>query len=273
MSLLALEKWKLSGQTAIVTGAGSGIGQGCAIALGRAGANVVVNFIGKREGADETVAAITASGAKAIALECDVSDEAQVTHMFASAVDHFGTVDILVNNAGVQADAPVAKMTLAQWNKVIGVNLTGQFLCAREAVREFQRRGLRPDVSSALGKIICISSVHQIIPWSGHVNYAASKGGVNMMMQTFAQELAPQKIRVNSVCPGAIQTPINRSAWETPDALRNLLRLIPDKRIGQPDDIARAVVFLASDVADYINGTSIYVDGGMTLFPGFSTGG
>jgi glucose 1-dehydrogenase len=263
----------LSGQTAIVTGAGSGIGQGCAIGLGRAGANVVVNFIGNRTGADETVKAITASGAKAVALECDVSDEAQVTRMFASTVEQFGTVDILVNNAGLQADAPFAKMTLAQWNKVIGVNLTGQFLCAREAVREFQRRGPRPEVSVALGKIICMSSVHQIIPWSGHANYATSKGGINMMMQSIAQELAPHKIRVNSVCPGAIQTPINRSAWETPVAMQDLLTLIPYKRIGKPEDIARVVVYLASDQSDYINGTSIYVDGGMTLFPGFSTGG
>jgi glucose 1-dehydrogenase len=263
----------LGGQTAIVTGASSGIGKECAIALGRAGANVGVNFFGKRTGADEAVEAIIQSGAKAVALECDVSNEEQVKSMFAGAVEHFGTVDILVNNAGLQADAPLAKMTLAQWNKVIGVNLTGQFLCAREAVREFQRRGLRPDVSCALGKIICISSVHQVIPWSGHVNYAASKGGVNMMMQSIAQEMAPLKIRVNSVCPGAIQTPINRAAWETSEALRELLTLIPYKRIGQPDDIARAVVWLASDDADYVNGTSLFIDGGMTLFPGFATGG
>jgi glucose 1-dehydrogenase len=273
MSSLKSDNRKLVGQTAIVTGASSGIGQKCAIALGQAGANVGVNFVGKRTGADEAVQAIIASGAKSLALECDVSDEAQVTRMFASAVDRFGTVDILVNNAGLQADAPLASMTLAQWNKVIGVNLTGQFLCAREAVREFQRRGLRPEVSCALGKIICISSVHQVIPWSGHVNYAASKGGVNMMMQSIAQETAPLKIRVNSVCPGAIQTPINRAAWETSEALGKLLTLIPYKRIGQPDDIARAVVWLASDDADYVNGTSLFIDGGMTLFPGFATGG
>ena len=273
MPSLTSENRKLLGQTAIVTGASSGIGQKCAVALGQAGANVCVNFFGKRTGADEAVEAAIASGAKAIALECDVSDEAQVTRMFASAVEHFGTVDILVNNAGLQADAPLANMTLAQWNKVIGVNLTGQFLCAREAVREFQRRGLRPEVSCALGKIICISSVHQIIPRSGHVNYAASKGGVNMMMQSIAQETAPLKIRVNSVCPGAIQTPINRAAWETSEALGKLLMCIPYKRIGQPEDIARAVVWLASDDADYVNGTSLFIDGGMTLFPGFATGG
>jgi glucose 1-dehydrogenase len=264
---------KLLGQTTIVTGASSGIGQKCAIALGAAGANVCVNFFGKRQGADAAVDAIVAGGSEAVALECDVGNEDQVKSMFARAVERFGTVDILVNNAGLQADSPFAEMTLERWNKVIGVNLTGQFLCAREAVREFRRRGSRPGVSCALGKIICVSSVHQIIPWSGHVNYAASKGGVNMMMQSIAQEMAPLKIRVNSVCPGAIQTPINRAAWETREALGQLLNLIPYKRIGQPDDIARAVVWLASDDADYVNGASLFIDGGMTLFPGFATGG
>lgn len=264
---------KLLGQTAIVTGASSGIGKACAVALGLAGANVCVNFFGKRAGADEAVEAIISSGAKAIAVECDVSNEDHVKSMFGSVVEHFGTVDILVNNAGLQQDSPLADMTLAQWNKVIGVNLTGQFLCAREAVREFTRRGLHPEISCALGKIICVSSVHQIIPWAGHVNYAASKGGVNMMMQSIAQELAPLRIRVNSVCPGAIKTPINRSAWDTPEALDRLLTLIPYKRIGQPEDIAEVVVWLASDAADYIAGASLYVDGGMTLFPGFATGG
>jgi glucose 1-dehydrogenase len=273
MTSSKLDSRKLVGQTAIVTGASSGIGQKCAIALGQAGANVCVNFFGKREGADAAVNAIVAAESQAVAVECDVGNEDQVKNMFARAVERFGTVDILVNNAGLQADAPLANMTLAQWNKVIGVNLTGQFLCAREAVREFQRRGLRPEVSCALGKIICISSVHQIIPWTGHVNYAASKGGVNMMMQSIAQETAPLKIRVNSVCPGAIQTPINRAVWETSEALAKLLKCIPYKRIGQPDDIARAVVWLASDDADYVNGASLYIDGGMTLFPGFATGG
>jgi len=274
MSLKAHSNFRtLVGQTAIVTGASSGIGKACAIALGRAGANVGVNFVGKRSGADEAVEAIIQSGAKAVALECDVSNEEQVKSMFASAVEHFGTVDILVNNAGIQDDSPLAKMTLAQWNKVIGVNLTGQFLCSREAVREFTRRGLRPEISCAVGKIICVSSVHQTIPWAGHVNYAASKGGLSMMMQSIAQELAPMKIRVNSVCPGAIKTPINRSAWETAEALEGLLTLIPYKRIGQPEDIAEAVVWLASDSADYVTGASLYVDGGMTLFPGFATGG
>jgi glucose 1-dehydrogenase len=193
--------------------------------------------------------------------------------MFAQAIEHFGTLDILINNAGLQQDAPFQEMTLRQWDQVIGVNLTGQFLCAREAVREFLRRGVVPAVSRAAGKIVCLSSVHEVIPWGGHVNYAASKGGIMQLMKSMAQELAPQKIRVNSIAPGAIQTPINRAAWETPEALSALLKLIPDGRIGEPDDIARAAVWLASDQSDYITGATIFVDGGMTLYPGFAAGG
>ena len=164
-------------------------------------------------------------------------------------------------------------MSLAQWNKVISVNLTGQFLCAREAVREFKRRGVVPSVSRAAGKIVCMSSVHDRIPWAGHANYAASKGGVMLLMKTLAQELAPFKIRVNSISPGAIRTPINTSAWSTQEALASLLTLIPYGRIGEPEDIGKATVWLASDDSDYVNGISLYVDGGMTLYPEFARGG
>ena len=193
--------------------------------------------------------------------------------MFRNVLESFGTLDILVNNAGLQQDASITDMTLAQWNTVIGINLTGQFLCAREAIREFKRRGVVSEVSSSAGKIICMSSVHEVIPWGGHVNYAASKGGVMLLMKSMAQELAPHRIRINSICPGAIRTPINRSAWETPEAYQSLLTLIPYQRIGEPEDIGRVAAFLASDQADYITGASIYVDGGMTLYPGFATGG
>jgi glucose 1-dehydrogenase len=193
--------------------------------------------------------------------------------MFAQMLKDFGTIDILVSNAGLQKDAPLEEMTLAQWNTVIGVNLTGQFLCAREAVREFKRRGVVKEVSVSAGKIICMSSVHETIPWAGHVNYAASKGGVMLMMKSIAQEVAPYRIRVNSICPGAIRTPINTDAWATPEAYNSLMTLIPYKRIGEPEDIGRVTAFLASDQADYINGASIFVDGGMTLYPGFATGG
>jgi glucose 1-dehydrogenase len=263
----------LKGQKAIVTGASSGIGKAIAIALGAAGADVVVNYVGGEQPALDVVKTITGAGGTAIAVQCDVSQEDQVQAMFQRAIKEFGTVDILINNAGLQKDAAVDEMTLAQWNTVIGVNLTGQFLCAREAIREFKRRGVRKDVSVSAGKIICISSVHEAIPWAGHVNYATSKGGVMLMMKTIAQEVAPHRIRVNSICPGAIRTPINTAAWETPEAYESLMRLIPYKRIGEPEDIGRVAVMLASDLADYINGTSIYVDGGMCLYPGFATGG
>ena len=263
----------LQGQKAIVTGANSGIGKAIAIALGHAGAEVVVNY---RDGEDAAVAVvkeIAQGGSRALAIRADVSREAEVKDLFRSAIEQLGTVDILINNAGLQRDAPFEDLTLDQWNAVIGVNLTGQFLCAREAVREFKRRGVVPEVSRAAGKIICISSVHEVIPWAGHVNYAASKGGVMLMMKSLAQEVAPHRIRVNSIAPGAVRTPINRDAWSTPEALDALLRLIPYKRIGEPEDIGRAAVWLASDDSDYVNGTSLFVDGGMTLYPEFASGG
>ncbi|WP_327681515.1 SDR family oxidoreductase [Streptomyces sp. NBC_00467] len=263
----------LKGQKALVTGANSGIGKATAIGLGRAGADVVVNYVTGADAAKEVVDEITSFGVRAAAYAADVSQEDQVVAMTDRMVEEFGTIDILVANAGLQRDARFTDMTLAQWQKVLDVNLTGQFLCAREATREFRRRGVVPEVSRAAGKIICMSSVHQIIPWAGHVNYASSKGGVQMMMATLAQELAPERIRVNAVAPGAIQTPINRDAWETAEAREELLKLIPYDRIGEPQDIAHAVVGLASDLMDYVVGTTLYVDGGMTLFPGFATGG
>jgi glucose 1-dehydrogenase len=263
----------LMGQTALVTGAASGIGAGVARALGAAGASVVVNYVTNPDAAEAVATDIRAKGTEALALQADVSNEAEVQEMFAKAIARLGAIDILVNNAGLQQDAPFTDMTLGQWNKVIGVNLTAMFLCAREAAREMIRRGVRADVSRAAGKIVCISSVHEMIPWAGHVNYAASKGGVRTFMQSLAQELAPHRIRVNSVAPGAIQTPINRAAWETPEALASLLRLIPYGRIGQPDDIGRVVAWLVSDDADYIHGQTIFVDGGMTLYPEFAHGG
>ena len=263
----------LAGQKALVTGANSGIGKGVAIALGRAGADVVVNYVARPEQAEEVVAEIRHEGGSAHAYQADVACEAQVEAMFAWMLKELGTIDILVNNAGLQKDAPFEEMTLEQWNTVIGVNLTGQFLCAREAVKEFKRRGVRPEVSCAAGKIICISSVHEVIPWAGHVNYAASKGGVMLMMKSIAQEVAPHRIRVNSVCPGAIRTPINTAAWSTPEAYADLMKLVPYKRIGEVEDIGRVVAWLASDEADYITGVSIFVDGGMTLYPGFEAGG
>jgi glucose 1-dehydrogenase len=263
----------LRGQKALVTGASSGIGRSVAVYLAREGADVVVNYAGSEDAAREVVETITEGGGRAIAIQADVSREDQVQAMFRRMLETFGTIDILINNAGIQQDAPFDEMTLAQWQKVIDVNLTGQFLCAREAIREFKRRGVVPAVSAAAGKIIGISSVHEVIPWAGHVNYAASKGGVMLMNKSIAQEVAPYRIRVNSVSPGAIRTPINRPAWETPEAYRKLLELIPYNRIGEPEDVARTVAWLASDDADYITGVSLFADGGMTLYPGFAEGG
>ncbi len=263
----------LTGQKALVTGANSGIGQGVAIALGQAGADVVVNYVQGDDAAQAVVEEIRKSGVKAFSCKADVSSEDEVAAMFAQAVKDFGTIDILVANAGLQRDSAFHQMTLAQWNTVLNVNLTGQFLCAREAVREFLRRGVVPAVSCAAGKIICMSSVHQVIPWGGHANYATSKGGIKLLMESLAQEVAPHRIRVNAIAPGAIRTPINTSAWNTPEALKDLLTLIPYGRIGEPEDVARAAVWLASDQSDYVVGTTLFVDGGMTLYPGFATGG
>ena len=245
----------LVGQKALVTGAGSGIGAAVATALAQAGADVVINYVTKEEQAEAVAEEIrTASRSRVVTHRADVSKEDQVQRMFECMLEEFGTIDILVNNAGIQRDSPFDEMSLADWNLVIDVNLTGQFLCAREAVREFKRRGVVEGVSSAAGKIISISSVHEVIPWAGHVNYAASKGGLMMMTKSIAQEVAAHRIRVNSVAPGAIRTPINVDAWATPEALEQLLTLIPYKRIGEPREIGQAVVWLASDDSDYVNG-------------------
>jgi glucose 1-dehydrogenase len=263
----------LRGQKALVTGASSGIGKAIAIAFAEAGADVAVNFCGAAEIATEVVSEIERTGGRAMAVQADVSREEEVLAMFSRVLQEFGTVDILVNNAGVQRDAPIDLMTIEQWNTVININLTGQFLCAREAIKEFKRRGVVRDISLSAGKIICISSVHEVIPWAGHCNYAASKGGIMLLMKSIAQEVAPLKIRVNSICPGAIRTPLNQSAWETPAAYAGLMALVPYRRIGEPGEIGSLAAFLASDLADYITGASIYVDGGMMLYPGFESGG
>jgi glucose 1-dehydrogenase len=263
----------LVGQKALVTGANSGIGRGVAIALGQAGADVVVNYVAGDDEAQAVVRTIEQSGVRAVAIKADVSNEEQVVAMFQQAIQALGTIDILVANAGLQRDSAFHEMSLTQWKTVIDVNLTGQFLCAREALKEFMRRGPRPEVSCATGKIIHMSSVHQEIAWAGHANYASSKGGINMLMQSLAQEVAPLRVRVNSIAPGAIRTPINTAAWETPEAYEALMKLVPYKRIGEPEDIARAAVWLASDDSDYVVGTTLFVDGGMTDYPGFSTGG
>jgi len=263
----------LQGQSALITGADSGIGKGVALAMAAAGANVIINHVDAHAVAEQTVDEITAAGGKAYAIHADISKEDDVKAMFAEMYRQYGTIDILVNNAGLQRDSHFVDMKLEQWNTVISINLTGQFLCSREAAKEFIKKGVVEGRSKAAGKIICMSSVHEVIPWAGHVNYAASKGGISMFMKSIAQELAPHKIRVVAIGPGAIQTPINKGAWGTPDALNKLLTLIPYNRIGEPEDIGKLATWLASDEADYITGTTIFMDGGMTLYPGFADNG
>jgi len=263
----------LSGQTALVTGASSGIGKAVALALAAAGADVIINYVSHPEAAEEVAHRISGLGRSALPIRADVGDEQSVMAMFRTAISHCGTFHILVSNAGLQRDAPITDMTLEQWDTVIRVNLTGQFICIREAAREFLRRGIDRSVSVAAGKIVCMSSVHQAIPWAGHANYAASKGGVMMLMKSVAQELAPHRIRVNAIAPGAIRTPINKDAWTTSEAYRDLMQLVPYGRIGEPEDVARVAAWLASDASDYITGATIFVDGGMILYPGFATGG
>jgi len=261
------------GQKALVTGANSGIGREVAITLAEAGADVAVNYVADPSAADDVVAEIEQRGSRGLAVKADVSVESQVKEMFSQVIETFGTLDILVPNAGIQKDAAIDEMTVDQWNAVLNVNLTGQFLCAREAVREFKRRGVVPEISCSAGKIVSMSSVHDSIPWAGHANYAASKGGVMLLYKSLAQELAPYRIRVNAIAPGAVRTPINTEAWETQEAYDTLMNLVPYNRIGEPRDIGQAAVWLASDQSDYVVGTTIYVDGGMMLYPGFATGG
>ncbi|HEX5657242.1 MAG TPA: SDR family oxidoreductase [Polyangiales bacterium] len=261
---------KLEGLTAIVTGASSGIGAGVASGLARAGASVVVHYHSGRERAEEVVKSIEADGGAAMSFPGDVSDEAAIAKLFDAARERFGRIDVVVANSGIQKDAPIRELTLEDWKRVIDVNLTGQFLVCREAVRRFCAQEQR---GRSRGKIICMSSVHEIIPWAGHINYAASKGGVMLMMKSLAQEVAKERIRVNGIAPGAIATPINEDAWRDPEARKKLLALIPYGRVGEPEDVAACAVWLASDESDYVTGTTLVVDGGMTLYPGFEDNG
>ncbi len=263
----------LAGQRALVTGASSGIGRAIACALADAGAAVLVNYRSSQKEAERVVADITQRGGKAFAVQADVSKPEDCGKLFGALEQKLGGVDIVVANAGVQRDAAFTEMTLDDWQKVIEINLTGQFVCAQEAVRRFRRQGLDPKRSPALGKIIFTSSVHQAIPWAGHVNYATAKGGLKLLMESMAQELAPEKIRVNAIAPGAIKTSINQDAWESEEAKEKLLKLIPYGRVGEAEDVAKAAVWLASDESDYVLGTTLFVDGGMLLYPAFREGG
>lgn len=264
---------RMNGFNVLVTGASSGIGLEIARAFAASGAAVGVNYRSGREAAQALVDEILKSGGRAVAVGADVSEEAEVARMFDEVADAFGRVDVVVANAGLQKDAPFADMTLEDWRAVIEVDLTGQFLCCREAVRRFRSQDVAGRPARSAGSIISMSSVHERIPWAGHVNYAAAKGGVRMLVQSLAQEVAEDGIRVNGIAPGAIRTPINKDAWNTPEAVEKLLRLIPYGRIGEPEDVARAALWLASDEADYVTGTTLFVDGGMALYPEFRRNG
>jgi glucose 1-dehydrogenase len=257
---------RLEGKRALVTGANSGIGQAIAMRLAREGAAVVVNYLRKQEAAEAVVGDIAAAGGRAIAVQADVSNEQQVDEMFARARAEFGGLDILVNNAGFETHHPILEMPADAWRKVLEVDLTGAFLCAQRAARLMveQKTG---------GAIVNISSVHNIIPWGGFAHYCAAKAGLDMLTKTMALELATERVRVNSVAPGAIQTPINENVWGDPVMLKDLLRKIPTERMGQTDEVAACVAFLSSDEASYVTGAILYVDGGMTLYPEFRHGG
>ena len=264
---------KLQGAVAVITGASSGIGLAVAQHLASEGAAVAINYHSDEASAAALAGKIQAAGGRALPVKADVSQEADVIRLFDESAAAFGRIDVLVANSGAQKDGPVASLSLADWNAVIGLDLTGQFLCCREAVRRFRAQDAGGRPFRAAGSIVCMTSVHDRIPWAGHINYAAAKGGVRMMMQTLAQEVAADRIRVNAIAPGAIRTPINKDAWDTEDALHKLLTLIPYGRIGEGDDVARAVAWLVSDEADYVTGTTLYVDGGMTLYPEFRGNG
>ncbi len=263
----------LEGQRALISGASSGIGAAIALAFAGAGAAVVINHHRDAAAAKELVAQIKATEGRAVAVNADVTKPKDCKRLFDVAVQHFGGVDILVANAGIERNRAFTKLSLKDWEDVIKTNLTAQFLCAQEAVRCFRRQGIEPNRSRAIGKILLMSSVHQAIPWGGHANYAASKGGANLLMESIAQELASERIRVNAIAPGAIKTALNQSAWKTPSARKKLLKLIPYPRIGDVKDVANAAVWLASDASDYVIGTTLFVDGGMKLYPAFRDGG
>lgn len=262
----------LDGQRAVVTGASSGIGAATAKMLAGAGASVVITYRSSQDMAEAVADEARKSGAIVQAVRADISNPADCARLFEQTDDLLGGVDILIANAGVQKDAPFAEMPLEAWRQVIDVNLTGQFLCAQEAVRRFRKQGVGK-TSVAAGKIVFTSSVHQAIPWAGHVNYAAAKGGLKLLMQSMAQELSAEKIRVNAVAPGAIKTDINQDAWQDEEAEQQLLKLIPYGRVGVPEDVARAILWLASDASDYVVGTTLFIDGGMMLYSSFRGGG
>ncbi len=257
---------RLDGKRALITGANSGIGAAIALALAEAGAHVAINYVTHPEAAQALVQRIREQHGTAMAINADVSNPDAIAGMFRDIDAAWGGTDILINNAGIDGGRAFGwEADIAAWRKVIEVNLLGAFYCAREALQRM--------VPQKSGVILNISSVHEEIAWSGYSAYTASKAAVSMLTKTLAQEAAPHGVRVLSVAPGAIRTPINRSVWSDQQSLQDLLDKIPLKRIGEPEEIARMVVVLVSDVASYVTGRTIFVDGGMTDYPDFAHGG
>lgn len=254
----------LKGQVALVTGANSGIGRAIVLALAKAGADVVINYVEESAMADEIAQIAERMGRRALTYRADVTDAAAVNALFQATIQRFGRLDIVICNAGIQRDAPLLEMSYDDWSRTIQVNLTGPFLCIRAAAKIFVEAGAGSATLSS-GKIVCIGSLHQDFPWQGHANYAVSKAGLKMLVRTAAKELARHRIRVNSVVPGAVRTAINRSAWDSPEAYAELCGLIPFGRIAEPDDIASAVTWLCTEQANYITGASIVADGGLSF--------
>ena len=262
-SAMATHAEPLAGRRALVTGAATGIGRAVAKRLAADGASVVVNYAHSSDQADTAVAEIEADGGRAVAIKGDVAQEDEVMAMFASAAEELGgPVDLLVNNAGIEKPFPLVDMPLEEWNKVLAVNLTGTFLCSREAARGMLGAGIP-------GAIVNVSSVHEVIPWPEFAHYCASKGGMKLFGQTIARELAPAGIRVVNVAPGAILTPINKDLSDDPDKRKQVEEEIPLGRLGQPEEIATAIAWVAGPEAEYVVGSTLFVDGGMTLYPKF----
>ena len=257
---------RLDGRRALVTGANSGIGRAIALALAQSGARVAVNYVVAPEQADEVVGAIRAGGGEAIAVQADVSDASQVAAMFGRLDQAWGGIDVLVSNAGIDGGAATAwTADPDRWRRVIDINLAGAFLCAREALRRM--------TAQKSGVVLAVSSVHEVIPWTGFSAYTASKAGLSMLIKTLAQEAAPFGVRALAIGPGAIKTPINANVWNDPKMYADLLAKIPLQRMGTPEEIAAMAVFLVSDQAAYVTGTTVFVDGGMLDYPDFEHGG
>ena len=256
----------LKGKRALVTGANSGIGEAIAIALGAAGADVAINYRSRPDDAATVVKKIEAAGTRSLAVQADISDAEQVAQMFAQIDEAWNGLDILVNNAGVDGERQLSwESDLDKWDAILQINLMGTFYCAHHALKRM--------VPQKSGVIVNISSVHETIPWTGYSAYTAAKAGVSMLTRTLSQEAAPHGVRVVALAPGAIKTPINQTVWQDPEGAKDLLEKIPLGRIGETSDISNMVVFLASDAASYVTGTSVFVDGGMTDYPDFAHGG